>query len=117
MIGVMKAWFNKYLPESGVITLEDLSDATSIFALQGPASEAILSEVLGDKNVVAPFRAQAIEDNEMWLNFKQRSRKGTVSKTFNTTPRADAQSIILHRPVTKERIACINLDFQTSTLD
>ena len=67
MIGVMKEWFNKYLPESGVITLEDLSDATSIFALQGPASEAILSEVLGDKNVVAPFRAQAIEDNEMGI--------------------------------------------------
>lgn len=67
MIGVMKEWFSKFLPESGVITLEDLSEQTSILALQGPFSEKILSEVLGENNAVSPFKAQAISDNSMQI--------------------------------------------------
>jgi len=66
---------------------------------------------------IDPAVSGAVESNEMWLNFKQTSSKKTVNKTFNTTPRADAQSIVLHRPVTAERIACIDLDFETSSLD
>ncbi|MCH2170709.1 hypothetical protein MK489_07980 [Myxococcota bacterium] len=66
---------------------------------------------------IDPEISGAIENNEMWLNFKQSGSKKTVSKTFNTTPRADAQSIVLHRPVTAERIACIDLDFESSSLD
>ena len=66
---------------------------------------------------IDPAVSGAVESNEMWLNFKQTSSKKTVNKTFKTTPRADAQSIILHRPVTAERIACIDLDFEASSLD
>jgi len=66
---------------------------------------------------IDPAEPGAVESNEMWLNFKQTSSKKTVNKTFNTTPRADAQSIVLHRPVTAERVACIDLDFETSSLD
>jgi len=64
----MLNWFNKYLPDDGSITLEDLSDATSILALQGPASPEILAEVLGSENVVGRFKGQAIAPNADGFN-------------------------------------------------
>ena len=66
---------------------------------------------------IDPSVEGAVESNEMWLDIKPYSTTKTVSKTFKTTPRADAQSIVLHKPVTKERIACIDLDFEASSLD
>jgi len=65
MIGTMYDWFCKNLPENDSIRLENLSDETCILALQGPASPAILADVLGDDNVVKHFRGQAIRPNSL----------------------------------------------------
>ena len=67
MIGVMWDWFSKHLPSDGSIHLEDLSDATSIMALQGPHAKAMLSEVLGEANHVGRFKWQAIGDNPLGI--------------------------------------------------
>jgi len=64
MVPVMADWFNSHLPDDGSIILEDLSQDTSILALQGPKSPLILEEVLGSDNVVKHFRGQAITRNE-----------------------------------------------------
>ena len=64
MIQAMLNWFNKHLPGDGSITVEDLSEATSILALQGPASPEVLAEVLGSDNVVGRFKGQAIAAND-----------------------------------------------------
>ena len=71
MIDVMWTWFTSHLPEDGSIQLENLSDATSIMALQGPNAKSILSDVLGESNHVGRFKWQAIGDNSLsitgWL--------------------------------------------------
>lgn len=71
MIDVMWTWFTSHLPEDGSIELENLSDATSIMALQGPNAKSILSDVLGGSNHVGRFKWQAIGDNSLsitgWL--------------------------------------------------
>jgi aminomethyltransferase len=71
MIDVMWTWFTSHLPEDGSIQLENLSDATSIMALQGPNAKLILSDVLGESNHVGRFKWQAIGDNSLsvtgWL--------------------------------------------------
>lgn len=65
MIDVMWTWFTSHLPEDGSIQLENLSDATSIMALQGPNAKSILSGVLGESNHVGRFKWQAIGDNSL----------------------------------------------------
>ncbi len=65
MINVMWSWFQTHLPNDGSVHIENLSSGTSILALQGPNSATILSRVLGDENVVAPFRAQSIKANDL----------------------------------------------------
>ena len=71
MIDVMWKWFTEHLPSDGSIQLENLSDATSIMALQGPHAKALLSTVLGESNHVARFKWQAITENQLsvtgWL--------------------------------------------------
>ncbi len=71
MIDVMWTWFTSHLPEDGSIQLENLSEATSIMALQGPNAKSILSDVLGGSNHVGRFKWQAIGDNSLsitgWL--------------------------------------------------
>jgi len=71
MIDVMWTWFTSHLPENGSIQLENLSDATSIMALQGPNAKSILSDVLGESNHVGRFKWQAIGGNALsitgWL--------------------------------------------------
>ncbi len=71
MIDVMWTWFTSHLPEDGSIELENLSEATSIMALQGPNAKSILSDVLGGSNHVGRFKWQAIGDNSLsitgWL--------------------------------------------------
>ena len=71
MIDVMWQWFSKHLPSDGSIQLENLSDATSIMALQGPEAKALMSAVLGEENHVGRFKWQAIGDNPLgvtgWL--------------------------------------------------
>ena len=68
MIGVMWDWFNSHLPADGSIVLENLSDATSIMALQGPESKTILTKVLGESNHVGRFKWQAIGDNPLGVS-------------------------------------------------
>jgi aminomethyltransferase len=65
MISTMMSWFSKHLPLDKSITIEDNSRKTSIIALQGPASEAILSSVLGPDNVVKKFKCQKIRKNDL----------------------------------------------------
>ena len=68
MVGAMWEHFQKYLPADGSITIENLSDETSILALQGPNSPAILADVLGEENVIARFKGQAIRSNELGIS-------------------------------------------------
>ena len=49
MIEIMWDWFQKNLPADGTIKLENLSEETSILALQGPNSKICLTSVLGEK--------------------------------------------------------------------
>lgn len=71
MIDVMWKWFTSHLPDDGSIQLENLSDATSIMALQGPNAKSILSDVLGESNHVGRFKWQSLGDNPLsvtgWL--------------------------------------------------
>ena len=68
MVGAMWEHFHKYLPADGSITIENLSDETSILALQGPNSPAILADVLGEENVIARFKGQAIRSNDLGIS-------------------------------------------------
>mgnify|MGYP003991511675 CR=1 FL=1 len=67
MISVMSEWFNSHLPEDGSITLEDLSNETSILALQGPKSPAIIEAVLGSDNAIKHFSGKAISENQFGI--------------------------------------------------
>jgi aminomethyltransferase len=67
MISTMWNWFNSNLPADGSVTIADLSDNTSIIALQGPESSLILEEVLGGENVVSRFRCQEISVNDLGI--------------------------------------------------
>ena len=65
MIDVMWAWFNQYLPKDGSVTLENLSEETSIVALQGPASKSILDAAMGEGQHVARFKWRSITTNNL----------------------------------------------------
>lgn len=67
MVPVMKDWFNSHLPEDGSVILEDLSDETSILALQGPKSPAIIEAVLGAENAIKHFSGKAISENQFGI--------------------------------------------------
>ena len=68
MVGIMFQWLSDQLPSDGSVTILDMSDNTSIIALQGPLSGKIISEVLGFDNVVGVFRCQEIEQNELGIS-------------------------------------------------
>jgi aminomethyltransferase len=68
MISTMWDWFHSHLPADGSVTLENLSHETSILALQGPTSPAVLEMVLGVENVVGRFKGQAIADNPLGIS-------------------------------------------------
>ena len=68
MVPVMLDWFTSLLPEDGSITIDNLSDSTSILALQGPASPDILAEVIGEGNSVGRFACQEIADNDLAIS-------------------------------------------------
>ena len=65
MVEVMLDWFTSLLPRDGSISIDDLSDQTSILALQGPSAAAVISEVLGEDNAVGRFRCQNIAANRL----------------------------------------------------
>jgi len=66
MIDHMWNHFHTHIDEG--ITLENLSEDTSILALQGPNSPAILENVLGTNNVVRHFHGQAIVENSLGIS-------------------------------------------------
>ena len=65
MVEVMLDWFTSLLPPDGSISIDDLSEQTSILALQGPSAIAVISEVLGEDNAVGRFRCQNIAANQL----------------------------------------------------
>ncbi len=64
MVEVMSKWFNSHMPIDGSVILEDMSNQTSILALQGPKSVSIIEEVLGPENAVKHFRGKSISNNQ-----------------------------------------------------
>ena len=64
MVSTMWDWFSGLLPEDGSVTVVDLSDETSIIALQGPNSRAILTAALGESNNIGRFKCQEIAPNQ-----------------------------------------------------
>ena len=68
MVKVMLDWFYSLLPDDGSVTIDDMSEETSILALQGPSAVAVLSEVLGKVNAVGRFRCQEIAGNELEIS-------------------------------------------------
>ena len=65
MIDHMWNHFHAHIDEG--ITIENLSDDTSILALQGPNSPTIIETVLGTDNVVRHFHGQAIVENSLGI--------------------------------------------------
>lgn len=64
MVPTMWNWFSKLLPDDGSVTVENLSDETSIIALQGPNSGEILTAALGGENSIGRFKCQVIAPND-----------------------------------------------------
>ena len=67
MVSIVFDWLSTNLPSDGSIKIEDLSEETSIIALQGPKSGAVLEDVLGMENCVKRFRCQEIASNKLGL--------------------------------------------------
>ena len=68
MVNAVMGWLSSNLPTDGSVVIEDLSDQTSIIALQGPNSGKILRDTLGEDNDVQRFRCQEIMENDMGLS-------------------------------------------------
>jgi len=64
MVSVMYDWFSTHLPSDSSIIIDNISNQTSIIALQGPKSSDIIQSVLGPDNVVKRFRCQNIKTND-----------------------------------------------------
>tara|TARA_B110000240_G_scaffold151556_1_gene167951 strand:+ start:1584 stop:2726 length:1143 start_codon:yes stop_codon:yes gene_type:complete len=67
MVSTMLEWFSKHLPSDSSITIDDISDQTSIIALQGPNSNEVIKSVLGINNVVKRFNCKSIEENDLGI--------------------------------------------------
>ena len=68
MVKTMMGWLSSNLPQDGSVVIEDLSDRTSIVALQGPNSGKILRDALGEENDVQRFHCQEIMTNGLGLS-------------------------------------------------
>ena len=68
MIATMSEWLSSLLPDDGSIDFEDISEETSIIALQGPESKAVLKEILGEGNIVGSFACQNISENPLGIS-------------------------------------------------
>lgn len=68
MIDVMWTWFTKHLPADGSVTMENLSDDTSILALQGPEAKAILDAAVGEGQHVGRFKWRMLTDNSLGMS-------------------------------------------------
>ena len=67
MVNTVMGWLSSNLPDDGSVVIEDLTNQTSIIALQGPKSGKIMEDVLGEGNDVQRFRCQKIWRNGMGL--------------------------------------------------
>ena len=67
IIDQMFDWLESNLPEDGSITLENLTEGTSIIALQGPLSMKVVERVLGIENSVGRFRCRDISENNLGI--------------------------------------------------
>ena len=63
MAGNMLQWFTDHSPSDGSISITDLSEETSILAIQGPNSMSLVRRILGESNCVGRFRCKEIESN------------------------------------------------------
>ena len=68
MIPIMWDWFQSKLPTDDSVEITNLSEETSIIALQGPKSRAILESVLGQDNHVGRFKWQEIVSNDLAIS-------------------------------------------------
>ncbi len=68
MIDVMWTWFTKHLPADGSVTMENLSDDTSILALQGPEAKAILDAAVGEGQHVGRFKWRLLTENSLGMS-------------------------------------------------
>ncbi|MBJ84869.1 MAG: glycine cleavage system protein T [Euryarchaeota archaeon] len=65
MVEHMWTHFHAHLDDG--ITIENMSQETSILALQGPESPNILESILGEENVVRHFHGQSIVNNDLGI--------------------------------------------------
>jgi aminomethyltransferase len=68
MIDVMWSWFSKHLPEDGSVVMENLSEATSIMALQGPHAKAILDAAMGEGQHIGRFKWRELTENQLGVS-------------------------------------------------
>ena len=68
MISVMWDWFSQHLPSNGSIELQNLSDAYSILALQGPKARILLDAALGVGQHVGRFRWRMLSENSLGIS-------------------------------------------------
>jgi len=68
MVETMFGWLSSLLPSDGSVKIDDLSDGSSIIALQGPKSGEALSAILGEDNVVGRFRCKEISKNDLGIS-------------------------------------------------
>jgi len=68
MVKSVMDWLTSHLPDDGSVVIDDLSNESSIIALQGPKSSEILQDVLGARNAVRRFRCQEIMENAMGIS-------------------------------------------------
>jgi len=68
MVKAVMDWLSSNLPPDDSISIEDLTDQTSIIALQGPNSGKILKDILGEDNDVGRFRCREISSNDIELS-------------------------------------------------
>ena len=67
MIDVMWTWFSKHLPNDGSVSMENLSDATAIMALQGPKAQQILDAAVGEGQHIGRFKWRALTENSLGI--------------------------------------------------
>jgi aminomethyltransferase len=65
MVKAVMDWLSSNLPPDNSISIEDLTNQTSIIALQGPNSGKILEDILGEDNDVPRFRCREISRNDL----------------------------------------------------
>lgn len=94
MIDVMWSWFTQHLPQDGSVTMENISDETSIMALQGPNARGILDAALGSGQHVGRFKWRALTENDLGVSGWIQGTGYTGEAGYEIfVPNADAPSL------------------------